>query len=106
MATVKLTDKNFEAEVIKAQQPVLVDFYADWCGPCKLAEPVLEQLSQDYKDQAIIAKINVDDHSQIAARYQVMSIPTTILFKQGKEIGRQIGFGGRPPYEDLIKKSL
>lgn len=106
MATKDITDKNFEEKVIKSELPVLVDFWAAWCGPCKMADPVLEELSDEYKDKVSVVKINVDENREKPAEYQVLSIPTTILFKSGEEIGRQIGFAGKQSYEDLIKKVL
>lgn len=105
MAVNKVTDSNFETDVLKNTLPVLVDFYADWCGPCKMAEPVLEELSESYKTKLLIVKVNVDE-TQISAKYGVMSIPTTILFKGGNEVGRQVGFGGKQSFEDLIKKGV
>lgn len=104
MAVNKVTDTTFDQDVLKNSLPVLVDFYADWCGPCKMAEPVLEELSEEYKDKVLIVKLNVDENPQTAGKYGVMSIPTTILFKDEKEIGRQVGFGGKNTFEDLIKK--
>ena len=103
MAVNKITDLNFEADVLKNSLPVLVDFYAEWCGPCKMAEPVLEELSDAYKDKVLIVKLNVDEN-KIPAKYGVMSIPTTILFKDGNEIERQVGFGGKQKFEELIRK--
>ena len=105
MAVTKVADANFDADVLKNSLPVLVDFYADWCGPCKMAEPVLEELSESYKGKLLIVKVNVDEN-QVAGKYGVMSIPTTILFKGGNEIGRQVGFGGKQSFEDLIKKGV
>jgi thioredoxin 1 len=104
MSVVSIVDSDFEEKVLKSQTPVLVDFWAPWCGPCRMAEPVLEDLSQTYKDKIIIAKINVDENQKTPQDYDVMSIPTTVLIKEGKEIGRQIGFAGKQAFEDLIKK--
>jgi thioredoxin 1 len=103
MAVNKVTDSNFDTEVLKSTLPVLVDFYADWCGPCKMAEPVLEELSKSYQDKISIVKLNVDEN-QVAGKYGVMSIPTTILFKNGAEVGRQVGFGGKQAFEELMKR--
>ena len=105
MAVNIVTDSSFDQEVLKNTLPVLVDFYADWCGPCKMAEPVLDELSNTYKDKVVFLKVNVDEN-QIAGKYGVMSIPTTILFKNGIEIGRQIGFGGKQSFESLIQKGV
>ena len=106
MATFDVTDSEFEEKVLKSSLPVLVDFWAVWCGPCKMAEPVLEELSDEYKDKLVIMKLNVDENQESTLKYQVMSIPTTILFKGDKEVGRQIGFAGKNAYENLIKKGV
>src|SRR3989344_6672461 len=105
MSTSDIKDAEFEEKVLKAETPVLVDFWAPWCGPCRMAEPVLEELSEDYKGKVVILKINVDENQDIPGRYGVMSIPTTIMFKSGEEAGRQIGFVGKQGFEDLIKKA-
>src|SRR5579859_37083 len=106
MATVNITDSDFEEKVLKSAIPVLVDFWAPWCGPCKMAEPILEELSESYKGKVVIAKLDVDQNQTNPAKYTVLSIPTTILFKGGQEIGRQTGFSGKNAFEDLLKKAI
>ncbi len=104
MSVVQIMDGDFEEKVLKSKKPVILDFFATWCGPCKLAEPVLEELSEEHKDKVVIAKIDVDKNPDSAQKFGVMSIPTTILFRDGKEAGRQVGFAGKKPFEDLINK--
>lgn len=106
MATTSISQAEFDEKVLKSQLPILVDFWAVWCGPCKLAEPVLEELSETYKDKVAVAKIDVDANPEVTQKYSVMSIPTTVLFKGGQEVGRQIGFAGKNAFEDLIKKGI
>ncbi|OGM12093.1 thioredoxin [Candidatus Woesebacteria bacterium RBG_16_34_12] len=106
MATINITDSDFQEKVLQAKTPVMVDFWAPWCSPCKMAEPILEELSEVYKDKVIILKINIDENQQNTQKYQILSIPTTVLYKDGMEIGRQIGFSGKDGFEDLIKKAL
>ncbi|MBE6551630.1 MAG: thioredoxin [Ruminococcaceae bacterium] len=91
MAIVKLNDNNFENEVIAKKGTALVDFYADWCGPCKMIAPIIEKIAEERSD-IIVGKANVDDASELAARFGVMSIPTLIVFKDGKEAKRIIGY--------------
>lgn len=87
----KLNSENFESEVLNANEKVLVDFYADWCGPCKMMAPVIEELAEELQGKAKVGKINVDESTDTAAKYDVMSIPTIIIFKNGKEVKRFIG---------------
>ena len=102
MAVVKLTTDNFDQEVLQAQQPVLVDFYADWCGPCKMMSPIVEALSEELSDVKV-CHINIDENIDIAQKYRVMSIPTFIAFKGGEESGRQIGAIPKTALVDLVK---
>lgn len=97
-----LTDENFESEVLKADLPVLVDFYADWCGPCQMLRPIIEELSEEVQGKAKIVKINVDEAPKTAEKYGIMSIPTVILFKEGKEVTRQTGLTTKEVLEELI----
>lgn len=89
MAVIKLTSENFEQEVLKAEKPVLVDFYADWCGPCQMMAPVIEEISEEV--DAKVCKINIDEEMEIAQKYGVMSIPTFIVFKDGGVAKKDLG---------------
>ena len=88
---IKFNSENFEEEVLKSEKTVLVDFYADWCGPCNAMAPVIEELATELDGKAKVGKINVDDNPDIAVEYNVMSIPTLIIFKNGKEEKRLVG---------------
>ena len=99
-----VTDDQFDAQVLKSDKPVMVDFYADWCGPCKLAAPILDELSETEKDSVTIVKMNVDENQTTPGKFGVMSIPTIIMFKKGEEVDRMVGFSGRAGYESMIEK--
>ncbi|NCP46927.1 thioredoxin [Candidatus Collierbacteria bacterium CG22_combo_CG10-13_8_21_14_all_43_12] len=102
----KFTDQNFNDEVLKAETPVLVDFYADWCGPCRLVSPIVDELANTYEGKIRVGKVDVDTNSKVAGDYGVMSIPTVILFQKGKEVARQVGFGGKDAYIQMIEKVI
>ena len=101
-----ITDTNFEGEVLKASQPVLIDFWATWCGPCRAIAPVVEQLAKEYAGKLKVGKVNIDEHPKTPTTYDVRSIPTLLLFKDGKVVGQIVGAVPRPKIEDLIKKAL
>ncbi|PNH20614.1 thioredoxin [Lachnospiraceae bacterium] len=101
----QINEAEFEAEVLKSEKPVLVDFYADWCGPCKMTAPVLEKLSETL-DTVAFAKINVDENPNLAQKYQVMSIPNLIVFKNGEPAERAIGMQSLEALKALVEKVL
>lgn len=106
MPAAHFTDQDFAEKVLKNKLPVMVDFFAEWCGPCKLAGPVIDKLADEYKDKLVIGKMDVDANQQVTGKLGVMSIPTIIFFKDGKEVERMSGFGGEEGYLRLIKKVL
>lgn len=95
MSTVKVTDETFERDVLKAEKPVLVDFWAEWCGPCKMITPILSEIAQEQQGKITIAKLNVDDHGDVAMRFNVMSIPTLLVFQDGELRKRMVGAKGK-----------
>jgi thioredoxin 1 len=98
---IEVTDQTFNQVVLEAELPTIVDFWAVWCGPCKMIAPALEQIAEDYQDQIQVAKLDVDHSSEMAMKYGVMSIPTLILFKNGEPVERIIGF---LPKDKLVAK--
>ena len=103
---VEINASNFESEVLKSSVPVLVDFWADWCVPCKMLTPVIDELQKEFDGKAGVVKINVDDNQELAAEYNVMSIPTVLLFKDGAVVEQIIGVQPRTAYVDAINKHL
>lgn len=102
MATLNVTDENFESEVIKAGKPVVVDFWAEWCGPCKMIAPILEEIAVENAGVFKVAKVNVDDAPGLAQKFEVMSIPTLILFKNGEPTKRVVGAKGKEALLDEL----
>ena len=98
----EITDYNFEAEVLKSDIPVLVDIWAPWCGPCRIVGPIIEELAGEYAGKMKVGKLNVDDNSETAMKYQVQSIPTILIFKDGQEIQRIIGARPKPAFKKDI----
>lgn len=102
----ELTSATFDDEVLKASGLVLVDFWAAWCGPCRMVGPVVEELADFYDGEVKVCKLNVDDNGEVAMRYQVMSIPTLLLFKDGQVVDKCVGARRRHEYEAVIEKHL
>ena len=103
---VELTDQNFEQEVLKSDQPVLVDFWAAWCGPCRMIAQSVEALAQEYAGRAKVGKVNVDENQQTPSQYNVRGIPTLLLFKNGQVQEQIVGAASREVIENMIKKHL
>ena len=103
---VELTVANFDREVLSSDLPVIVDFWAEWCMPCKMVAPVLEELASEYEGKLKVGKVNVDNHGELAARFGIVSIPTLLLFKGGEQVGRQVGAAPKPKIEELVKPHL
>ena len=91
MSVLNLNEKNFEEEALKSEKPVLIDFWASWCGPCKMMSPVIGEIAEEFGETIKVCKVNIDEERNLAAKYNVMSIPTFIALKNGKEVGRTIG---------------
>jgi thioredoxin 1 len=101
-----VSDDTFEKEVLQSSQPVLVDFYADWCGPCRAIAPIVEEIARDLSDRLKVVKLNVDQNPQTAMQYGVQSIPTLIIFKDGKEVERLIGYMSKAKLMSKIEPHL
>lgn len=89
--SIKITEQNFDTEVLQSAMPVVVDFWADWCGPCKMLSPVIESLADQYEGKVLVGKVNVDEEPELARRFGVMSIPTVVFLKNGQEFDRKVG---------------
>ncbi|MDA8728525.1 thioredoxin [Flavicella sp.] len=102
----EITDATFEEVVLKSAQPVLVDFWATWCGPCRMVGPIIEDLSNDYSGKAVVGKVDVDNNQEFAAKYGVRNIPTVLLFKDGEVVDKQVGVAPKATYAAKIDAVL
>mgnify|MGYP002574174038 CR=1 FL=1 len=102
MAELNITALNFETEVLHSDKPVLLDFYANWCGPCKMLSPVLHEIAEEYADTLKVGKVNVDEEMDLAMRFGVSSIPTLILFKNGEAVKTSVGFVPKAQLESFV----
>jgi thioredoxin 1 len=103
-APIKVADEEFEEKILNSDLPVVVDFWAPWCGPCKAVAPILDKLAEEYSGKAVIAKVNTDEDNQYAAQYGVQGIPTMIFFHEGKLVHRQVGALPEPIMRDLFEQ--
>jgi len=103
---IKITDENFEKEVLKSGVPFILDFSANWCGPCKAIAPILEKIATSYSGKVKVGKLDVDESQTTAQKFRVFSIPTLLVFKDGKVIGQSVGLVAQEKIEDLISKAL
>lgn len=103
---VEITDANFEEQVLKSDKPVMVDFWAAWCGPCRMVGPIIDQISEEYDGKAIVGKLDVDANQEFAAKYGVRNIPTVLVFQNGEVVGRQVGVAPKNAYSEAIDALL
>ena len=102
----QITDASFDEVVLKSDKPVLVDFWATWCGPCRMLGPVREELASEYEGRVVVGKVDVDNNQEFAAKYGVRNIPTVLVFKDGEVVGRQVGVAPKKTYTDALDSLL
>lgn len=102
----EITDANFEETVLNSSKPVLVDFWAAWCGPCRMVGPIIDEISNEYAEKAVVGKVDVDTNQEFAAKYGVRNIPTVLVFQNGEVVGRQVGVAPKASYTDAIDALL
>jgi thioredoxin 1 len=98
----EITDANFDEIVLKSDKPVLVDFWAAWCGPCRMVGPIIDEVSEEYSEKAVVGKMDVDANQEFAAKYGVRNIPTVLVFQNGEVVGRQVGVAPKNAYTDAL----
>lgn len=101
-----LSKDNFEEEVIKSDKPVIVDFWAQWCGPCRAVSPIMDELANDYEGRAKVGKVNVDEQGELAQKFRVMSIPTIMIFKDGQMVERVVGSRSKDEFSQILEKNF
>ena len=102
----EITDANFKELVLDSDKPVMVDFWAAWCGPCRMVGPIIEQLSEEYDGKAVVGKVDVDTNQEYAAKYGVRNIPTVLVFQNGEVVGRQVGVAPKNAYSEALDSLL
>ena len=102
----EITDSNFEETVLKSDKPVMVDFWAAWCWPCRMVGPIIDELSEEYEGKAIIGKVDIDSNQQYAAQFGVRNIPTVLVFKDGELVDRKVGVSSKNDYAEAIDKLI
>ena len=103
---IKLTKDNFDSEVINSNIPVLVDFWASWCGPCRMIAPVIERIAEKFDGRIKVGKVNVDEEPEISLEYNIVSIPTVMIFKNGEEVSKRIGYSDEAEIEQLVLQAI
>ena len=106
LIALEITDANFEETVLNSSKPVMVDFWAAWCGPCRMVGPIIDEISTEYADKAVVGKVDVDANQEFAAKYGVRNIPTVLVFQNGEVVGRQVGVAPKASYTDAIDALL